>query len=363
MRAAFSDLTVVDLTNSIAGNFCSKLLWAHGADVTIVEPQGGSPLRELGPAGAGHRADGAGPLFRHLNAGKKSVVLDPATADGATLRVALLDAADIVLCASSDPGWTDDAVRPAGTIECRVDEFDPAGPYADWRGSELIHQALSGVMHVTGRRDREPLYGTGYRAYYAAGVTAYITVAAAVVARGADGLGQRVGTTVAEASAAMGQNLVTQYGYNGSFPTRRRYPGMLSLLEASDGWVVLFALRSWAGLCETFDVPQLYDDPRFADTVSRSANWPEATAVLAETARRYTADELVDRGQARKVSMEKVSTLVDVANSPQLRARGMLLGEPGRTALGPIFRSRTGDGPRIETEAPPLRPSGAEVGT
>lgn len=361
MRDALGDVSVLDLTNSIAGNFCSRLMWAHGADVTLLEPPGGSPLRGLGPAAAGRERSGEAPLFRHLNAGKRSVAVDPATESGRALRRELLDAAHVVLCTTADPAWADDDARPETVIECRVDEFPPGGRYADWQGSEMIHQALSGVMSVTGRPDREPLYGAGYRAYYAAGVTAYITAMAAIVERRTTGLGQRVGTTVAEASAAMGQNLITQYGYNGTFATRRRYPGMLSLLRCSDAWVVLFALRSWAGLCETFEVPELYADPRFANPVSRSANWPEATEVLAKSSIRFTANELVERGQARKVSIAKVNSLSDLADSAQLRERNMLRTEDGFTTLGPIFRSRGGPEPRLAATPLPLDETRSEV--
>jgi CoA:oxalate CoA-transferase len=338
VRDAFGGVSVVDATTSVAGNYCAKLLRLHGAEVTMLEPPDGSPLRRQGPSGGGE--DGASPLFRHLNAGKRSVSVDVADGTGRQAAREIVEAADVVLHDEHAETWLDPAPLAERAVVCRIADFPAADRWQGWSGSEMIHQALSGVMYVTGSPDHQPLYGVGHRAYFAAGVSAYITVTSALLERGRSGRGQQTSTSVLESSAAMAQNFVTQYAYNQTYTTRRRYPGMLSILRCRDAWVILFALRHFDGLCETFDVPELLTDPRFVDPVVRGANWHLASDILATAAARFTADELVDRGQRRKVSIEKVHSMADLLRSEQVRVRGMVVhDDDGRTSLGPVFRS------------------------
>lgn len=339
MKDAFAGISVVDTTGSIAGNYCAKLLWLHGAAVTMLEPVGGSEVRRWGPPGG--REDGAAPLFRHLNAGKRSVSVDLVSAEGQRVARHVVATADVVLYDEKAVTWLDPASLSDRAVVCRIADFPAKSRWKGWSGSEMIHQALSGVMYVTGSPDRQPLYGVGHRAYFAAGVSAYITVATALLERHKSGRGQLAATTVFESSAAMAQNSITQYGYNRTYTTRRRYPGMLSVLKCRDSWVVLFALRHWDGLCETFEVPELLRDPRFENSVVRAANWHLANEILAAAAARFRADELVVRGQQRKVSLEKVHSMADLLGSEQLRVRGMVVRDGDRVSLGPVFRSRT----------------------
>jgi crotonobetainyl-CoA:carnitine CoA-transferase CaiB-like acyl-CoA transferase len=348
MKDAFADVSVVDATESVAGNYCAKLLWAHGASVTMLEPIGGSRVRRLGPPGG--REDDALPLFRHLNAGKRSVSINLTTAQGRHITRQVVETADVVLHDENTSGWLNPASLPDRAIVCRIADFPDRGRWRGWSGSEMIHQALSGVMFVTGSPGRQPLYGVGHRAYFAAGVSAYITVTSALWERQQSGRGQQVATSVFESAAAMAQNVVTQYGYNGTYVTRRRYPGMLSILKCRDGWVILFALRHWNGLCETFDLPELLHDSRFKDPVARGANWHLVDGILAVAAQRFTADELVDRGQRRKVSIEKVHSMADLLQSEQVRVRGMVVRDGERVSFGPVFRSRTHPGARSATQ-------------
>ncbi len=207
----------------------------------------------------------------------------------------------------------------------------------------MIHQALAGVMFITGRPGREPLYGVGHRAYYATGVTACVTVLAALVERQRSGAGQRAAVTVFESTAAMAQNQATQYAYNGTWQSRVAVPGFLALLRCADSWVVLFGLRNWPAICQTFGLPELAADPRFAGQAARRENWAAAIDLLQGRASGLRAAEVVEQGQRIKVNIEEVSSLDGLADSAQWQARGMTVpaaapdGTPGR-ALGPVFR-------------------------
>lgn len=321
-------VVAVDTTQSVAGQYAGRLLAMHGATVVLVEPPEGTATRRMTP----RQPDGPDSyLFRHLNQGKASVVVDRARPGHAAVLGDLLDRADVLIHDQGSPGRSGERL-----VACEVGDFPP-GPYAGWHGTEMVHQALAGVMNATGTADRPPLYGIGHRAAYATGTTAYITIVAALYERRRSGRGQRVRATVFESLAAMGQNLVSQYAYNGTAENRARYPGFLAILQCRDAWVVLFAIRNWPNLCRVFGLAGLVDDPRFATAADRMANWPAAVGLLQERAREMRADDVVAGCQAGRVSAEKVTSLADLVDSDQWRARSVLR------------RVRSPDGTREET--------------
>jgi crotonobetainyl-CoA:carnitine CoA-transferase CaiB-like acyl-CoA transferase len=332
-EAALAGLRVLDLSGGIAGQYCGKLLAGYGADCILAEPPGGTATRRLGPLVPGDRSSSRSALFRHLNQGKSSVVCDPA-GGGLPLLASL---ADIVIRDQAMP------LRLPGTvIDCVIGEFPRCGAYRGWQGTELVHQAISGTMFQTGWPDREPLYGVGYRGYYACGTTAFISVLSAVHERARSGLGQTVTATVFESNAAIAQNLVSQHSYNGSYETRRQYPGFLALLECQDHWMVLFAIRYWERLCEVFGLDDLLGDQRFTQQASRLEHWEIVVERMQARARQSRAADLVGALQRARISAEVVTTPGSLITSPQWRARQFMrsaAGRGGRTeaALGPPF--------------------------
>jgi crotonobetainyl-CoA:carnitine CoA-transferase CaiB-like acyl-CoA transferase len=350
--AALRGLRVLDLSGGIAGQFCGKLLAAFGADCVLAEPPAGTPTRYQEPRVTGGPRASRSALFQHLNQGKSAIVIDPE----AHRLSALAALADVVIRDETAP--LPGSLSPA-TVECVLAEFPDDGPYAGWQGSEMIHQALSGTMYMTGWPDREPLYGTGYRGYYATGTTAFTGVLAALHERERSGLGQTVKATVFEANAAIAQNLVSQYSYNHSYESRRQYPGFLALLRCQDHWMALFAIRHWEQLCDVFGLQHLLDDERFAQQSSRLENWDVVVPQMQERAAGMPATDLVASLQRARISAEVIAPLCDLIVSPQWRARRMLrqvTGSSGHNepALGPPFS--VGDTPYAPGPAsPPLR--------
>ena len=235
-QPALVGVRVVDATSDVAGQFCGRLFADYGAEVVLVERAEGVATRRQGPFD-----DEGSLLFRHLNQGKSGFTWRQGDAASELDLDRLLREAGIVLADAGDPI----AARAENKIVCRVSDFGEHCPYRGWRGGEIVHQALSGVMFTTGAQDREPLYGVGRRSAYACGATAYISCLAALIWRDRTGESQAVEAITAEAAAAMAQNLVTQYSYSRTYASRRQYPGMLAQLECRDGWLVLFALRGW----------------------------------------------------------------------------------------------------------------------
>ena len=211
---ALSGLRVIELADEQA-EYCGLTLAGLGADVIKIEPPGGSPTRRIGPFYQ-DREDPEGSLFFwHYNRGKRSVVLDlTKEPDIARLRH-LLATADILL--ESTPkgtlaalGLGADALRkqhPA-LIHARVTPFGDDGPWSEFKGSDLVHLALGGVMMncgydpaPDGKYDLPPIAPQMWHAYHVAGEQLSMAIMAALVFRYRTGLGQHVSCAVHEAVA------------------------------------------------------------------------------------------------------------------------------------------------------------------
>lgn len=155
---------VVELGGSISGSFCARMLADLGAEVVKVEAPEGDPLRRVGPFPGGVSDPDAGGLFAYLNLNKRGATLDP-TAPGAPARLAgLLDGARLLVWSREGSLGTDPlelSRSHPGLAVTAVTPFGLTGPYRDWKGGELVVEALAGVLGVTPKlaegTDREPL--------------------------------------------------------------------------------------------------------------------------------------------------------------------------------------------------------------
>ncbi len=334
--SACSDLRVVDLSESVAGQYCSRMLAGYGADVILVEPPGGSAVRRLGPFSRTH---GDSTTFYHLNLDKRSVTLDLATAEGKSALAALCAKAQVVLV----PGYADvETLRAAApaAIFCRITDFGLSGPYAGWHGNEMIHQALSGIMYYNGRSGREPLYGVGQRVQSVAGVAAYTAILAALQHEG----GELIDIDVHKTAASMSYNLPNQFFFSGTYDERdgTKYNPDL-LIKCGDGWVIVFIYAyRWEAFCDALKLDVLKNDPNFASQADRLARWDKVSEVASAAASHMSAADLVLLLQGMGVPAASSQTPANLAASPHLAARDYWqeaeTGAGKRRAFGPPFR-------------------------
>ena len=165
------DTRVVEIASGVAVAYCAQLLGQLGAEVLRIEPPEGDAVRLAGPFPE-TRPEGApdappdldaGGLHRYLNGGKRSVVLDLDSEDGAALAAGLIAGSDLLVGSWREGGALpfDDAdamrARFPETTCVSISDFGMDGPRAGWRADSLIHEALSGITYVSGAPDREPL--------------------------------------------------------------------------------------------------------------------------------------------------------------------------------------------------------------
>ena len=165
--SVLKDIKVIDLTQHIAGPYCTKLLADYGADVIKVErPDGGDPARRMGPFPGHERHPEKSGLFLYLNTNKRGVTLDLKSDAGRAALLELVRDAD-VLVESYSPRvmpslgldyQTLSKVNPR-LIMTSVSSFGGNGRYRDYRASELVLYALCGMAYVTGGYHREPEIG------------------------------------------------------------------------------------------------------------------------------------------------------------------------------------------------------------
>ena len=349
----FAGLLVVEHSRHPSAASAGRMFAALGAEVVSVEEADGNGE----PSWAGE-FDCPRAAAAHLTAGKQIARrASQETAIGDTLRRVTTRRPDVVICDSLADADTVAGQEP-GTVAAVVSDFGESGPRRNWRGSEIIHQALGGVMAQSGEAGREPLYGISSRLYFGAGVVLFSSIVARLFARerrrndATDGIAMPeppLEVTVAETAASMGQNEVATYWYTGTWPRRGYYPGMVGKVRCKDGWVVVFGLGSWESICHAFGCDELATDARFMLTPDRIANWQLALRLLGQAAERLTRESVVSAAQRRHATVEQVSTLEDLRQSPHLAARGFWRAPAGDAsapgaALGPLFRLRSRPG-------------------
>jgi crotonobetainyl-CoA:carnitine CoA-transferase CaiB-like acyl-CoA transferase len=305
---ALDGLLVADFSRVLAGPLCTMTLGDLGADVVKVErPGSGDDTRSWGPPWS---AEGA-TYYLGLNRNKRSLVLD--LKDPADLRLAaeLAARADVVV-ESFRPGTMDrlglgfDAVRARnrGVVFCSINAFGSTEPGAALPGYDLLLQAMSGLMSVTGEPGGRPLKVGAALVDMVCGLHAAVGVLAALRARERDGSGQRVEVSLMDSALAGLLNQASGYLDAGVVPGRlgNRHPSIApyETLRAADGELAVAVGNDslYARLCEVLARPDLAADERFATNAGRLEHRDElvtaleaalAAAPAAEWVRRLTA--------------------------------------------------------------------------
>ncbi|MYE46932.1 MAG: CoA transferase [Chloroflexi bacterium] len=356
---ALDDVRVLDLSEGVAGPFCTKLLAALGADVISVEAPGrGDRARSYPPFAGDEPHPELSGLFLYLNTGKRSVTLDLAQASGRAIAGRLAGWADIVI-EDFAPGQLDAwglghealaAARP-GAIVVSVTDYGQSGPYRDWRATDLTALALGGSLYIAGDEDREPLKIGGRPAQFFAGLSAFSGALLALHYRDATGEGQHVDVSMLEGIATAQEYPGAAWAYKREI--RVRGPGHAPMFEVGDGYIgLMFPQARWAAFCELIGRPEIEHDPRFEGTRQRRDNMAELSEIIAEWTEGKRKADLYHAVQAVQGPAGYVCTAPDLIESPQFVEREFF-SEVDHPASGPLLYP--GLPLRFGTERPPLR--------
>jgi crotonobetainyl-CoA:carnitine CoA-transferase CaiB-like acyl-CoA transferase len=360
---ALEGIRVVDLTHVMAGPTCTMMLADLGADVVKIERiPGGDDSRKPSPFAIG---DQQAP-FLVMNRNKRGLALDLKREEGRAVLRRLLERADVLVenyrhdtLARLGFGYAQVKETCPRLIYCSISGFGRTGPYAERGGFDLVAQAMSGIMSVTGTRAGDPPVKCGVPLTdITAGLLAAIGILAALQHRGRTGRGQHVDTSLLEAGilhtcwhSAIAFATGSAPGPMGSaHPLAAPYQAF----EAADGWLVVGGATeaNWRRLCEVLEAPALAEDPRFRTNKDRLAHLAALVEALAPLFRQRPVAAWLVRLDAAGVPAGPVLDIRRMHEDPQVRARDMVVALPHATlgthpALGlPVKLSEAAAGPR-----------------
>jgi crotonobetainyl-CoA:carnitine CoA-transferase CaiB-like acyl-CoA transferase len=368
-RRPLRGIRVLDLTNVLAGPYCSYQLMLFGAEVVKIElPGSGDLARHLGPDSALNR-EGIGTSFLAQNAGKKSIELNLKDAGERGLFEDLVRGADVVLenyragvLDRLGLGWERLRDINPGLVYCAISGFGQTGPMSQAPAYDQIIQGLSGMMSVTGTEDTAPLRVGFPVSDTVGGLMAALSISAALVGRERTGEGSFLDLSMLEASlSAMGW-VVSNYVISGVPPVpmgrENATAAPSGTFFAADGPLNIAANRQtqFVTLCTLVGRADLVTDPRFLDREDRKSHRGELNDELNTALSHRSALEweriLSDAG----VPAARILTVPQAIESDQLAHRGFFTevgfpGDPKRTLRA------SGNGVHVDGE--PLRPSGA----
>lgn len=327
-------ITVVDLSQNLAGPYCAQILADLGAEAVKVERPGtGDAARAWGPP----FWEGEGTIFLAANREKRSLALDLKSEAGRRILFRLLERADVLVesfrAGSAERlgvGWAEVHEHNPRLIYCSVTAFGPRGPLHERPGYDPLAQAFSGLISVTGHPGHPPARVGTSVIDYGTGVWGAVGVLGALLERGRTGRGTHVGTSLYDtALAVMGYHLLGHLatgqvpGPQGSgLPMIAPYQA----LPTSDGQLMLAAGTDalFRAACRALELPEIAEDGRFADNAGRVRHREALIAALSEATRRETTARLVERLQAAGVPAAPIQTVDQVVEDPQTQATGML---------------------------------------
>jgi len=347
MNAPLAGLLVADLTQNVAGPYCTQILGDMGAQVVKVErPERGDDARAWAPPYWGEESA----AFMAVNRNKRSLAVDMKAPEGREILQRLIKRADVLVQSlragvieELGLGWEQARRLNPRLVYCSVTAFGPEGPYRDRPGYDPLMQAYGGLMSVNGHPGQPPARVPVSIIDMGTGMWAATAVLGALRERDRTGRGVHVTTALFDTALAWTAFQMTNYLASGEVPQPQGSgTPMIAPYEAfpaRDGWVMIGAASDalFVKFCDALGLGALPRDPRFASNPQRVANRAALVEALAAVTRTLGANELLQRLQSAGVPAAPILTLDRVAAEPQTEASGMLI--PHKHPRVPDYRA------------------------
>jgi formyl-CoA transferase len=358
------DIRVLEIGNYMAGPFCGMQLADLGADVVKVEePTAGDMARRMPPV-----VDGESGNFARLNRGKRSIAMDLKSDEGRSIFQRLARRADVIV-ENLRPGTMrdlglapDDLMREnARLVYAAISGWGQDGPYADRPALDIIVQAMSGLMSITGEEGGAPVKVGVSIADLSAALYGTIAILAALRARERDGRGQLVDVSMFESAVALAVWESGEHFTTGAVPraagSAHKLVGPYQAVRAADGHFVVGATtpRNWASFCRALGLEAIQDDERFRDAASRRRHIRELIPIVEGVTATRPRAHWLERLRAEGVPCGEIQDYGQVFADPHLVARRFfaevphpvlgatrVLGSPVRLTRTPVRLERAG---------------------
>jgi crotonobetainyl-CoA:carnitine CoA-transferase CaiB-like acyl-CoA transferase len=335
MQQALQNMRVIDLTQVLAGPYCTMVLGDLGADVIKVEKYpDGDDTRTMRPF-----VNDESYCYMMVNRNKRGIRLNIKEAEGRSILYDLVKTADVFI-ENFRPGTTRKlgidyetlrAINP-GLIYCSISGYGQTGPYSHKGGFDIMAQGLSGIMSMTGEKGGRPVKSGIAIHDIAAGVTAIYSILAAYVHKLQTGEGQYIDLslvdsglawTVWEAAAYFGAGEVS--GPNGS---AHRVSAPYQGFQTKNGYILIGAANQklWERFCkDVIDRPELIGDPRFLTNSDRIRHVDELEKIIQEVLIREDSQYWLEKLDQAGIPSGPIYRYDETMNDPHIRAREMVI--------------------------------------
>lgn len=338
MALPLEGIVVADLTQNVAGPFCTQILGDMGADVVKVErPGAGDDARAWAPPYWGAESS----TFMAMNRNKRSLALDLKAEAGLGVLKRLVARADVFVqslragvIAALGLDFAGAVALNPGIVYCSVTAFGTRGPLRERPGYDALMQAYSGLMSVNGHPGQEPARVGTSVVDMGTGMWAALGITAALRQRETTGRAVEVTTALFETALMWVSYQAMGYLASGEIPQPQGSgTAMITPYQAfptADGHVMIGAGSDalFARLCQALGVPDLPADPRFADNPARVRHRDSLVAALSALTAELKSLDLVERLRQAGVPSAPILGIDAVMQEPQTSASGMLLAAP-----------------------------------
>ena len=345
MKTPLEDIRVLDLSHALAGPYCSTMLADYGAQVIKIEPPGSGDISRAwgAPMPGGETA-----YFVSLHRNKRGVVLDLKHPEGRETFLRMAEKCDVVLenyrigvLKRLGLSYEDVKARNPGIVYCSISGFGQDGPYRDRAALDLIVQAESGMISVTGSDG-----GDGARcgvsiADMAAGMNAAYGIMLALRVKEKTGVGQHIDISMLEGQLSLLSTMLGNYLSDGVVPRpmgtayKALLPYQTFRTKTRDLALAVGSEKLWRQFCPLMGLPDMANDPRYNSNRQRDVNRDSLIAELQRVFLTRTYEEWEAVFLAAGMPVGAINDLSEVVNHPQVKARGVFV-ETDHPAAGKV---------------------------
>jgi crotonobetainyl-CoA:carnitine CoA-transferase CaiB-like acyl-CoA transferase len=373
LQPPISNLKVIDLTEALAGPYCTMLLGDLGADVIKIERPGvGDQSRKWGAK----LPDGCSAYFCSTNRNKRSLALDLKQPAAQEVMGRLLATADVLVCnvprldSLGRLGLHPDEVhrKYPRLIYCAISGYGHSGPNAGLGGYDLVAQGEAGLMSITGTTESAPIRYPIPLADMTTGMYSALAILAAALARTATGEGQFIDMSLVESQAAWTTIVAADYFATGlpPKPIGNDHPSIVpyQVFQTADKPIIVAVGtdKLWASFCDLLGLgAEVRDDPRFRDNPSRVANRQSLIFILQSRLAPQPADYWIAKLRAAEIPCGPINTVPDLLNDAHYLARENVVSVGGDLKMLASPMRLTGTPPSYRLPPPGLGEHTREV--
>jgi crotonobetainyl-CoA:carnitine CoA-transferase CaiB-like acyl-CoA transferase len=316
------------------GALCGKLLRDLGMEVLKIEPPGGDPTRKEPPFARGHAHVEGSLRFAYLNAGKRSITLDIDKPSGQKLLLDLVERTDVVVedfapgqLVASGLGYEALLERQKKLILVSVSGFGQDGPYAHFKSTDIVGNAMGGLLYISGDPTMTPCNPPETQSYYYASLFAAYGVTLALWQRETRGIGAWIDASI-QASIALHEHVAFNYSAEGRIMKRagsqHQHNAPANLFQCKNGWISLFVTQNhWPLLLKVWeDHDPALDDPKWINSNLRRQHADYINAQVTSFTLRFLKEDLAELMQKHGIPGLPVNSPSDFMRDPHIQARG-----------------------------------------